>query len=181
MIAEKPELNEDLLIHFGVKGMKWGRRRKRPDEAQRGKVFSKANGVKLAKGAAVVAGVALVAAVLTKSGRTKMVDVATTTFVQNRTAASTARANPVTNLVRRFKDVKASSLPSPASMMADAQRSGARTNFGREATQRLTERTWRDQARLTKMVRDQDLLNTKLLSANDQALANAYFQRYGFQ
>lgn len=29
-IITKPELNEDLLMHFGVKGMRWGHRKQRP-------------------------------------------------------------------------------------------------------------------------------------------------------
>lgn len=197
MIAEKPELNEDLLIHFGVKGMKWGRRRKRPDEAQRGKVFSKANGVKLAKGAAVVAGVVLVAAVLTKSGRTKMVDVATSSYVSNRTAARTAKANPVTGLIRKFKDVKTASLPKPPSLspaetqniarlqlaqrtrraQEEAQRFARSQAIQREGLNRLTDKTWRDQARMSRLISEMDSTTNGLLDGSLRDLTEASLRR----
>ena len=50
-LITKPELNEDLLMHFGVKGMRWGRRKQRPVSSLRraGKSARPQNPVKAAK------------------------------------------------------------------------------------------------------------------------------------
>lgn len=173
MITEKPDINEVYLIHVGVKGMRWGRRKARSDEADRAKVFSKSNAKKAAKGVAVLAGVALVAAVMTKSGRTKMVDVATSTYVKNRSAKNVAKANPVNDLVRRFSAVKVSSVPTPAQMMANAREAAVRTEFDRQGAQRLTEQVWRNQARISQLSRGLDDTTNSLLSGTAANLARA--------
>lgn len=49
-IITKPELNEDLLMHFGVKGMRWGHRKQRPVSTgiKRKKRFNQTLGYKAA-------------------------------------------------------------------------------------------------------------------------------------
>lgn len=67
----KPPLDEALLMHFGVKGMKWGVRHRRPDEAERRARFSpKAKKVALAT--AGIAGALAVAYLLNRHGNTKI-------------------------------------------------------------------------------------------------------------
>ena len=50
-LITKPELNEDLLMHFGVKGMRWGHRKQRPVSALKraGKAARPQSPVKAAK------------------------------------------------------------------------------------------------------------------------------------
>lgn len=50
-LITKPDLNEDLLMHFGVKGMRWGHRKARPISALRraGKAARPQNPIKAAK------------------------------------------------------------------------------------------------------------------------------------
>jgi hypothetical protein len=75
IVAEKPPLDDDLLIHFGVKGMRWGHRK--PEEVStggnRGSAAPKApmsTGKKVAIGVGVAAGVAAAAYFLSKRGAT---------------------------------------------------------------------------------------------------------------
>lgn len=50
MDYDKPELDDDLLMHFGVKGMKWGVTRSRPSASEiytaRNKVARQANDIR---------------------------------------------------------------------------------------------------------------------------------------
>lgn len=64
-------LGEDYISHYGVKGMKWGRRKVRPDEAQRKAIFSP-RAKKIAMGSAAVVGAAAVAVIAAKSGGIKI-------------------------------------------------------------------------------------------------------------
>lgn len=170
-MIENPPLDENLLIHFGVKGMKWGQRKKRPDESQRASVFNKANAKKVATGAAVAAGVLAVAAVMTKSGRNKMTNLVTTNFVRTRQAKAQANNSPFGELTNMFREVKASAVPSPNQMMAQARMSGVRNVVDKSGAQRLTDAAWRDQARLAQLRRDMDSTTNGLLNGNLAALA----------
>jgi hypothetical protein len=170
-MIEKPPLDENLLIHFGVKGMKWGRRKKRPDEAERSKIFNKANAKRAARGALVVGGALAVGALLTKSGRTKAVDLATTNFVRSRAAQAQSKQRPFGELTSMFREVKASALPSPNQMMADARMASVRNAVDKSGAQRLTDQAWRDSARLSQLRRDMDSTTNSLLNGNLAALA----------
>lgn len=63
----KPPLDEALLIHYGVKGMRWGVRRKRPDEAERKARFGP-KAKKIALATAGVAGALAAGYFLSKNG-----------------------------------------------------------------------------------------------------------------
>jgi hypothetical protein len=65
LLAEKPPLDDDLLMHFGVKGMRWGHRKARDDEGGGGARRSapkppmsegKKTAIKVAVGVGVAAG-----------------------------------------------------------------------------------------------------------------------------
>lgn len=65
--AEKPPLDEDLLVHFGIKGMKWGvRKRSDSDGNAKPKMSTKK---KVAIGATVAVGAAAVAYILATRGQ----------------------------------------------------------------------------------------------------------------
>lgn len=70
-LGEENEVVEDFLEHFGVKGMKWGRRKVRPDEAERKARFSP-KAKKIALGTAAVAGALAVAYLANKHGGVKV-------------------------------------------------------------------------------------------------------------
>jgi len=76
----KPPLDGDLLIHYGVPGMKWGQRRNR-DSGGSSKISSSkssqpksksSNAKKVAFGVAAVAGAVAVGLLLAKSGNVKI-------------------------------------------------------------------------------------------------------------
>lgn len=154
-MIDKPDLNENLLIHFGIKGMKWGKRKQRPDEAQRKNVFKNAEQKKkVVIGLAVVGGAIAVGALLTKRGRNKMTDAAVTNYVQQRTARAQANNNPFGQLARKFKETKAASVPSPDHMIAEARMAGVRNQHTRRVNQALTDKSWRDSANFSRKVRE---------------------------
>ena len=191
MIIENPPLNAVYLAHFGTKGMKWGHRKKRPDEKERAKFFSKTNAKKAGTAVAVVAGVAIVAAVMTKGGRNTMTNIATTNYVQSRQAKAAAGQSPFGPLTNLYKTTKTSVL-TPFEAGARPNRLAVTgTNYtpsrllaARQAdTQRLVDKTWRDQARMSRLISDMDkptnpiidrLLNngTRLAQVNTYGYAN---------
>lgn len=181
-----PPLDEAYLAHFGKKGMKWGVRKKRPDEAERKETFgpeAKARAEKLRKlkiGLAVVGGVAVVGLVMTKSGRTKMTDVAVTNYVQQRTAQAQARGNPFGKLAKQFRDVKAASVPAPDTLIAEARMAGVRDRVFKEGSQKLSDRAWRDSANFNRIARENNQLGgatQDILRGTQEALAKARAQR----
>lgn len=62
IVIDKPALDEDLLVHFGVKGMRWGRRKASSSDGSSDKKPMSTK-KKVAIGAGVAAGVAGAAAV----------------------------------------------------------------------------------------------------------------------
>lgn len=75
LIAEKPPLDEDLLVHFGIKGMKWGVRREKATAAFKQKVGSISNETKIK--ATVAVGSAATVGVLYATGNLKAATVGT--------------------------------------------------------------------------------------------------------
>jgi hypothetical protein len=67
----KPPLNEELLIHYGKRGMKWGVRNVRPDEAERKARFGP-KAKKIALGVAAVGGAVAAGYILSRNGDMKI-------------------------------------------------------------------------------------------------------------
>lgn len=154
-MIENPPLNDDLLAHFGIKGMRWGRRKKRPDEDERKKIFKNADrNRKIAVGIAVIGGAAAVALIMSKRGRTKVTDVLVTNTVMKRQANFQRKNNPFGQLAQKFRDTKAASVPSPDQMVAEARMAGVRNQFEKAGNQRLTDKSWRDAANLRRQTRE---------------------------
>lgn len=185
-MIQNPPLDEDLLIHFGVKGMRWGQRNPRADEGERKATFGKSDNnssssrgnagsnsgggmsgkKKVAIGLAVVGGAIAVGLILKKTGATKLTDGAVTQWAQGRSAKQQAAANPVKKLAQKFRDTKAASVPSPNQMIADARMAGVRNSVNAQGAQRLTEKAWRDQANISRLTRSMDSTTNSLLSGN---------------
>lgn len=172
------EFDEDVLEHFGVKGMKWGRRKQRSDEDDRKATFQNADrNRKIKVGIAVAGGALAVGLILSKRGRTKAIDAATTNYVQSRNARFQASKNPFGALAQKFRDTKAAAVPSPDRLIADARMAGVRNAVNREGNQRITERAWRDSANLRRQARDMDNTTNSLLRGNNRALDLAETRR----
>src|SRR4051794_16711747 len=76
LVDEKPPLDEDLLMHFGVPGMKWGHRKPRESGSSSGRSSAPKQGMSTKKKVAVgvgvgvaVAGAAAAAYFLARSGK----------------------------------------------------------------------------------------------------------------
>lgn len=176
-----PPLNETYLAHFGKKGMKWGVRKKRPDEKERKDTFNQnlERRRRIRQGAVVVVGALAVGLLLSKRGQIAATNTAVTQYAQTRAARTQAKANPFADLAKRFRDVKAASVPSPNEMMANARMAGVRNEVFKAGNRGLTDRAWRDQARLSSLKRDMDNTTNGLLGGNAQNLAEAARQRLG--
>lgn len=67
LVTDKPQLNDTYLEHFGIKGMKWGQRKKSSKDSSTKKSMSTKK--KVAIGVGVAAGVAAVAYMMTRRGK----------------------------------------------------------------------------------------------------------------
>lgn len=132
---EKPDLDGVYLEHIGVKGMKWGVRKKRPDEEQRKKIFTRK---RVAVGLALTAGALAAASLLTHRGRVK-----TSTF------SSLSQRKPLGSL----DGILRNKTPSPFEMRLQAGMAQHRNLMDRVGNQRLTDQTWRDAVKMNQMTR----------------------------
>jgi hypothetical protein len=147
LVAEKPPLDEDLLMHFGIKGMKWGHRKTRSSSSS-GHTGSKqkmSTGKKVAIGAAVVGGAAAAAFILTKTGRLPI------RSLGNRFRSPQLRSSFVPKTVLA---TPVSHIPSPARLMAEANQAAVRNRSVPAMNRTLTEKTWRDAALMRRTARE---------------------------
>lgn len=169
---------DEELAHIGVKGMKWGHRKKRSDEEERKKTFKNADrNRKIAVGLAVVGGAAAVGLLLSKTGRAKVTDAVVTNTVMKRQAQFQRKNNPFGQLAQKFRDTKAASVPSPDQMIAEARMAGVRNRVNLAGNRRLTDETWRNQARLGSLKRDMDESTNNLLKGTDANLRLSEMRR----
>lgn len=165
---EKPALDENLLIHFGIKGMKWGVKKNGQPRLLPGARTSMNVGHKIGKkihdarvsradkpkmstakkvaiGAAVVGGAAAATFVLTKTGRTTIGSLAT------RFRAS----KPTTTLIPKKTSITpVSHIPSPSQLMSEASQAATRNRGVAPINRALTEKSWRDAALMKRATRE---------------------------
>lgn len=146
----KPSLEAVYLEHFGVKGMKWGVRKKRPDEEERKRKFGP-KAKKIAIATAAIAGAVAVGYVLQQRGGITMSPGGLTDPQSPLYSTMTAGKKAATATLQ--KPVNLADFPSPDAMMAQARMAGVRNEVFRQGNQRLTDATWRASANLASTAR----------------------------
>jgi hypothetical protein len=101
MFEEKPPLDGVYLVHFGVRGMRWG-----VSHDPGGKSLSKRSAKKLAVLATAAAGAAAVSLILGSKGRTMVGEAAMNNFVLNRQRKAQAKINPFTDAAKRYREAQ---------------------------------------------------------------------------
>lgn len=155
IVAEKPELDDALLVHFGIKGMHWGIR-KSPDSGGSRKPMStkKKVAIGIATGVAIAGGA-----------------VATAYLLKTRGEVQLPKINTNAPLGKLGANKPLSQLPSPFELRLQAARSSNRTLMSRIGNQRLTEQVWRDSAKMSQLTRDMDKTTSGLMRGTDDNLA----------
>jgi hypothetical protein len=147
-------LGEEYIEHFGIKGMKWGQRKATPSTSSGSSTTEPkkkiVTGKRVAVGLAVAAGTLYVGAILARRGSTRIPRIPTTPHT-----------------------------PSPFELRLQAGSAAHRNVMGRMMNQRLTDKTWRDAAKMSQMARfsagktsvaDLSDVNARLMSFTDEAL-----------
>lgn len=136
MIVNEEDL-DDFLAHYGVPGMKWGKRKARTPE----QIASRNKKLKIAGATAVVVGAAATAYLLKQRGNTR----AAMVVEAAQRAAQLAKDNPVRGVNGRT--------PSPFDMRMAAGMAAQRNVLNQIGNQKLTDKAWRDSANLANMSR----------------------------
>jgi hypothetical protein len=151
---------EAYLEHFGKKGMKWGVRK---DDSSGGSSTPRKKmspNTKVAIGATIALGATTAAFLMSKHRAVKMRQI---------------------SMLARTERAAMSVSPSPFQMRMEAGMAAHRNAMLRVGNQRLTDKTWRDAARMSQMKRarfsakgksvtDMSDLTAKLMNFNDEAL-----------
>lgn len=155
LVDEKPPLDEDLLMHFGIRGMKWGQRKARPSGGSGGSSAPKqkmSTKKKVAVGLGVAAvGASVAAYILSKRGNS-----VAKAAVRVESKAASLALHPHT--------------PSPFEMRLAAGQAAHRNTMNRIAAQKLTDKAWRDSVKIKQMSRQMDSTTANLLSNNSAML-----------
>lgn len=143
----KPALDDALLAHYGIKGMKWGKRKQRtPEEQQRISARNK-KVAKIAVGVTVAAGAVAVAVILSRNGGIKA-SAATAKAAAAKGAAWVARSSAT---AKKVADIPS---PSPQAMLAEARNAAYRNGLGKQLNQQMTRKIWEDSAQLNMLIRN---------------------------
>lgn len=159
LVDEKPPLDEDLLMHFGVRGMKWGQRKARDSggstsTAKPYRPHANRNH-KIAVGLGIAAvGASVAAYILSKQSGTRIGSLAK--------GAVRAESKAASSILH----------PSPFAMRMEAGMAAHRNAMGRVGAQKLTDKAWRDHAKIQQMMREMNLTNQNLLSGNRARFAS---------
>jgi len=155
--AEKPPLDDELLIHFGIKGMRWGvRKERRSGRSGSSKPMStrKKVAIGVATGVAIAGGAVAAAYLLKTRGEVKL-----------------PKVNPEKPLGKLGPNKPLSQLPSPFELRLQAARASHRNLMNRIGNQRLTDQTWRDSAKLSLLTRDMDKTTSSLMRGTGDNLS----------
>lgn len=160
MHADTVHLGEEYLEHFGIKGMKWGVRKAEPSSGGSSSSSKKTP----------------------KKNPTKKILLGTTIVIGAIGAAYLISKNRTVKVSRiRVSGGGLSSAPSPFQMRTEAGLAANRNFLNRVGNQRLSDKTWRDAARMSQMSRarfsagnksitDMHDLNTRLTGFTDKQL-----------
>ncbi len=161
----KPPLEDLYLEHYGVKGMKWGVRKKRPDEEARKRKFGP-KAKKIAVTTAVIVGAVAVGYALQRSGGVKVSSLGGLTDPKS-SLYDTMTAGKKAATTTLKKPVNLSDFPSPNQMMAQARMAGVRNETFKRINQDLTDATWRASANLSAQARKMGPQATKIPSLDE--------------
>lgn len=184
LVDDKPPLDEDLLMHFGVPGMKWGHRKAR-DTGGSGRSGGSASPKKpmsvktktilAGVGVSLAVGGAATAYILAKRSGVKIPKVATAGRIERALARYPARnVKPLLNAPHVSPGLPSRQLlsraPSPFQMRLQAGQAAHENMLSRLGNQKLTDKTWRDAVKIKRMSREMDDATSSLLRGNSDAL-----------
>lgn len=173
LVDEKPPLDEDLLMHFGVPGMKWGHRKARDSggsgrsSAPKRKMSTKKKVILAGVGAGIAVGAATTAFILAKRGGVRVPKAATVGRIER--ALQRYPARNVKPILTPYTGA-----PSPFQMRLDAGMAAHRVSMNRIGAQRMTAKVWSDSAKMAQTIRENaqksDALTKNLMNSNAELL-----------
>lgn len=190
LIDDKPDLDDALLVHVGIKGMKWGVRKARTNEGERKTLFTSKQ-KKIAAGVGVaIAGAAAAIFILANRGKQPLpsvehlvalnrkrpeknsgVALIKKTFATDPTSPapflrSIGPKNAPSMSVYQQR-LKIAGLDHPGAMQIRAGQAAHEQALARVGNQKLTDKTWRDSAKMAQMARDTNKQVDEIIKRTD--------------